>query len=66
MPSLKLPQIEPALCTGCAKCATACPQGACEIDRRGTFRLYDTLCVGCGACEGVCDESALTIICEHF
>ncbi len=62
----KYPVLNPELCTGCTQCARACPQGACEVDRRGNFHLADTLCVGCGACVGVCEESALAIICEHF
>ena len=62
----KHPVVNPRLCTGCAQCAMACPQGACEVDRRGNFHLAETLCVGCGACVGVCEESALAIICEHF
>ncbi len=62
----KIPHVNAELCSGCASCANACPQGACEIDRRGNFHLADRLCVGCGACVGVCEESALVLIREHF
>ncbi len=64
--SNKTVRVDPELCVGCTRCAEVCPQGACEVDRRGSFHVIDMLCVGCGACVGVCDESALAIICKKF
>ncbi len=64
-------QIEAASCTGCGKCAKACPMDAIEVTEqphavRG--RTYKKLaridaprCVGCGVCHGACKLDAITM-----
>lgn len=46
------------LCTGCAACASACPQGCIKMvpDAEGFLRpaIAEAQCVACGACRRVC------------
>jgi ferredoxin-type protein NapF len=48
------------LCTGCARCVTACPEGIVAFDEEGRamvdFRRGAGLCSFCGACAEACPE----------
>ena len=57
-----IPAIDPAHCTGCGKCVTACPVEAMSlvsahdpgVPRRRTVRLDEAACLGCGVCVPAC------------
>jgi Fe-S-cluster-containing hydrogenase component 2 len=55
-------QIDEEKCTGCALCATACAEGAIEIQDGKARLVSEIYCDGLGACLGECPEGALTII----
>ncbi len=46
--------IDPASCTGCAVCATACPQKAISGEKKEVHVLDTSLCDRCGICSAVC------------
>ncbi|MCR9085141.1 MAG: 4Fe-4S binding protein [Rhodobacteraceae bacterium] len=52
--------IDPAKCTLCMACVSACPTGA-MMDTPGepTLRFTEAACVQCGLCIGTCPETAL-------
>lgn len=47
-------------CTGCAACATACPNGVHSINEQ-THTLNRDKCIACGACVSACVNDALKI-----
>lgn len=51
----------PQKCIGCAKCFSACPNGAHKLDENGTHFIDRDLCVGCGKCADVCFAEALVM-----
>ena len=48
-------------CTGCGKCAQACPEGAIEI-YEGRSRTNRQLCKGAGKCAEVCPNEARNLM----
>ena len=52
---------DPAQCSGCGACASACPVRAIsmEADRKGFLypKADPSICVGCGKCEALCPIS---------
>ncbi len=51
--------IDPAACTGCARCVQACPMGAITGKARKPHAIDTELCVKCGACEAACNWGAV-------
>lgn len=49
-----------ALCVGCMRCASACPQGVHRTAESG-HSLCREACIACGACTAVCPQGALSV-----
>ena len=52
-------------CSGCGRCATACPYGACEV-LAGRLYINEALCRRCGSCAAVCPTGAVMLPDEPF
>lgn len=57
------PQIDPALCLGCAACVRACPEKSILgiIDGKAAL-IEPTMCVGHGACQAACPTKAISLV----
>ncbi len=58
----KIIEIDEAKCSGCGLCATACAEGAIEIQDGKARLVSEIYCDGLGACLGECPEGALAVI----
>ena len=50
--------IRQELCSGCGRCAEACPHGAIDLTPERTATICEDLCGRCGVCCAVCPSGA--------
>jgi ferredoxin len=68
--STYISQVEVDKCTGCEKCARACPIHAIEMvpivnpptKKPKDPRVDEAICLGCGVCALVCHENAVRLV----
>jgi formate hydrogenlyase subunit 6/NADH:ubiquinone oxidoreductase subunit I len=51
------PQVEPANCIGCGKCAESCPADAITRGKPPSFDLER--CIGCLCCAEICPQGTI-------
>ena len=64
-----LPAVDENACTGCGKCAAACPVEAMGTvsandprqPKRKKARVDESICLGCGVCVRACPDKALSL-----
>jgi heterodisulfide reductase subunit A len=57
-------EVDPAACTACRECLTACPYDAIamtSMDGRDLAVISETTCKGCGGCVPLCPEDAIDL-----
>ena len=59
---LRVFDIDPELCTGCALCAKNCPSGAVIGKRKFAHSIIVDRCTGCGACADACPKQAVLAV----
>ncbi|NLE21957.1 MAG: NADH-quinone oxidoreductase subunit NuoF [Actinobacteria bacterium] len=59
---LRVFDIDPELCTGCALCARTCPNGAVIGKRKFAHSIIVDRCIGCGACADACPRQAVLAV----
>ena len=52
-------RIDPNKCTGCTRCAQACPQGAITGENKKVHTIDQARCVKCGMCYEACKQGAI-------
>jgi len=56
------PIVDPELCTACAACVDACPEGAMVMNEDETLALVELdKCKSVGACVDACPTGAVTL-----
>ena len=59
---LRVFDIDPELCTGCALCAKNCPSEAILGKRKFAHSIIVDRCTGCGACADSCPKQAVLAV----
>ena len=59
---LRVYDIDPGLCTGCALCARNCPNDAILGKRKYAHSIIVDRCSGCGACADACPKQAVLAV----
>ncbi len=60
--SMKKALIFKAICKGCGKCISACPNKAIIIDEENKANIDINMCLTCGYCTPVCPEFAIRVV----
>jgi len=60
-----LPSIDPAICTGCGRCAEVCVYHAIAV-AAGKVLFFKDLCHACGSCTLNCPENAISEVPEQI
>ncbi len=55
-------RIDPHKCTGCAVCATKCPEYAIDGSRKKAHVINQKICSHCGECFRVCRFEAVVVV----
>ena len=56
--------IDPEMCSMCGICASVCPYGAINWQKKEVATVVEAACAGCGACGAACTFGAITM--RHF